>query len=334
MSLKSLAKELGVSIATVSYALNHKGNISAELRTRVLETAKARGYELSAVAQALRGNRLKIFGLMISSVYDEMGQRFFMGADRAAQGAGYSMILSVNSPLAGSALDAEIATARRFQSLRISGVLYVPSGSSTPAEVEKVLKEANMPFVLLYRRPASDPHPSVVVDHAKGFRLALDHLLSLGHRAIGFVYSNSYRALEVDIARKVMEKRCPKLPWAKWSASVEDDEFLALLRRRPTALFASSDDVALIAAERLAAAGIRIPQDISLVGYRDTKAAGLITPRLTTIHVPTEEIGYQGGCQLLSLIEAPASNPPRHLKLPPSLIIRESTAKPIGASGL
>lgn len=334
LSLKVLADQLGVSSATVSNALNHKGKLSAPLRSRILSLAKRNGYQISPHALALQGKRLPILGLMIASIEDGMAQKFFMGADRAAQEKDYSTILSVTSHEGADTSQMEIQSVRRFDLLRIGGVLYLPAANTEHIKVEKMLRTSKIPFVLLYRRIQSDKNPAVVVDHAHGFRLGLDHLLSLGHRRIGIVYSAFYRGPEVDMARAVLREKCPHLPWQTWGVTYDDLGYQKLLSQRVTAFLTMSDDIALSVSDALTAKGYSIPRDISLIGFRDTIVARSMSPKLTTVHVPAAEMGYAAAQWLVARIEAGNASgddtapgiAPIDFQFPPTLVVRQSTA--------
>lgn len=335
LSLKLLAEQIGVSTATISNALNNKGKISPDLRRKIIELAKKSGYEISPHALALQGKRLNILGLMMTSIEDGMAQKFFLGADRAGQEKDFSTILSVTSHLGQDTLEMELRSVRRFDILRIGGVLYVPAANTEHFKVEKFLRDRDIPFVLLYRRLKADKSPAVVVDHALGVQLGLDHLIALGHKRIGIVYSRYYRGPEVDIARAVFQKKLPQLPWETWNLDNPDD-VERLLKRRATAFLALSDQQAWQMAEKLKQLGLSVPGDISLVGFRDTLVAQSMTPKLTTIHVPAEEMGHAAAQWLVKRIEWVNSRSgendeepePIDLCMPPSLLVRESTAPP------
>ena len=324
-SLKSIAGEIGVSITTVSNALNHKGKLSPRLRKRILSHAEKQNYQPSPHARVLHGGRLKILGMMIGSLHDGLAQGFFMGADRAAMEFGYSTILSVTSHVHHSASDMELHAVKHFDSLRIGGVLYLPIADAEPSRIESLFKKSKLPFVLIYRRPPHDGSPAVVVDHRKGIQIGLAHLMELHHRRIGIVYHRYYKGPELDITKAVFQETCPGLEWNKWSASVEDLD--TLLKRKPTAIFAMSDDAAASIADALAAREIDIPNDISLVGFRDTIVARSMRPKLTTVHVPADEIGYAAAKWLAQSLEAenPKTVAPIRLEIPPQLVVRQST---------
>lgn len=324
-SLKSIAEEIGVSITTVSNALNNKGKLGSRLRKQIVAHARRRNYQPSPHARVLHGGRLKILGMMIGSLHDGLAQGFFMGADRAANEFGYSTILSVTAHAQRKAADMELEAVKHFDSLRIGGVLYLPIADAAPSRIENLFQKSKLPFVLIYRRPPQDKSPSVVVDHRNGIQIGLRHLMELHHRRIGIVYHRFYRGPELDITKAVFQEACPGLEWEKWSASVEDLD--TLLAMKPTAIFAMSDDAAASVADTLADREIDIPNDISLVGFRDTIVARSMRPKLTTVHVPADEIGYAAAKWLVQSLEAkhPEPPPPIRLEIPPQLVVRQST---------
>jgi len=333
LSLKTLAQQLGVSSATVSNALNNKGKISPELRKRIVELAKKSGYKISPHALVLQGKRLPILGLMTTSIEDGMAHKFITGADRAAQEGDFSTILSVTSHFGIKISEMEIRSVSRFDTLRIGGVLYVPAANTRHRTVEEMLEKKGIPFVLLYRRQDSDRSPAVVVDHTHGFHLGLDHLLALGHRRIAMVYEDAYRGPEVDIAAEVFREKLPKLSWESWGVSGSPASIRKLIKQRSTAFFALSDDLAHKVSTILYDAGYETPRDFSLIGFRDTIVARTMRPKLTTIHVPAEDMGYAAARWLIDEIgqrhaenrSAWPARDPINLCVPPTLMVRDST---------
>jgi DNA-binding LacI/PurR family transcriptional regulator len=339
LSLKLLAEKMGVSSATISNALNNKGKISPQLRQRIIKVARESGYTISPHALALQGKRLNILGLMIASIEDGMAQKFFVGADRAAQEKNYSTILSISSHSQIGISEMELRSVQRFDTLKVGGVLYVPAADTEHLEVERIMEERGIPFVLLYRRRQSDESPAVIVDHAHGFRLGLEHLISLGHKRVGIVYVPSYRGPELLIARTVFKKTFPQLNWSQWHVPLDWEKIRGLIRQGATAFLTLSDDSAFTLEKMLSSHGYAVPRDISIIGFRDTIVARTMTPELTTIRVPAEEMGYAAAQWLVSQIEAsnPISKneqPPESIDLcvAPTLVVRESTAPPVSRS--
>lgn len=334
LSLKVLAQKIGVSTATISNALNNKGKISPKLRQRIVRMAKEQGYTISPHALALQGRRLNILGLMIASIEDGMAQKFFVGADRAAQEKNYSTILSISSHSELDTSEMELRSVQRFDTLKVGGVLYVPAADTEHLKVERILEKRGIPFVLLYRRRQSDTSPAVIVDHAEGFRLGIDHLVSLGHRRVGVVYDPLYRGPELLIAREVFRQRFPRSRWAQWNVPLDWGRIGELLKRGATAFLTLSDDSAFTLKGVLSAHGLSVPHDVSIIGFRDTIVARTMTPKLTTVRVPAEEMGYAAAQWLVNQIEAA---PPKAKRIPvdpidlcvtPTLVVRESTAPP------
>lgn len=323
-SLKSLALEVGVSVATISNALNHKGKVSAPLRAKILKLAKKYHYQPSAHARVLHGQRMPVLGIIVPSMHDGLGQGFFQGADRAAREQGYSSILSISNHEGEDISTMELEAVGRFDALRIGGVLYLPSGSAPDDRVEQELARLDLPFAFIYRQGKNLQAPAITVDHSRGFHLLFDHLEEYRHQRIGIVLAGP----EAKIMRNVFRERTRHADWESWIVHEDESNLNVFLQKKPTALITPSDDSAFRLARHLRAVGKAISEDISLVGYRDTIVAQTMTPSLTTVHVPTEEIGYAAADWLIRRIRGETGEAaPLHLQIPPRLVVRASTRR-------
>jgi len=336
-SLKEIARELSVSVATVSNALNGKGKLSDALRRQIIRHARKQGYEPSPHARVLHGKRLRVLGLILPSVHDGLAQGFIDGTDQAGAGAGYSTLVAATHRWGEDMTQRELAAVERFHSLRIGGVLYLAAAHADARAVEKRMEKLGLPFVRLYRGPSAGEAPSVLVDHAAGIRQGISHLQELGHRRIALIHAGMYQGPELEAARAVYAGFFPRREWERWSFTSEQG-WRALLTARVrsgiTAALALSDDLAFSASRALTEAGVPVPEAFSLVGFRDTLVARTMTPALTTLHVPTDAMAAQAAGWLIRRLEEGEGDPaPIRTALEPELVVRASTAPPARCDG-
>jgi LacI family transcriptional regulator len=302
-TIAKVAARAGVGVGTVSRVLNGSPSVSEETRRRVLEAIAALDYQPSAVARALSTGRAHAIGVIAPFFTHASVIERLRGVSRTLTGAGYQLIL----------LDVERAEQRRefFKSLavrgRIDGVLSI---SLAPSDREvRRLQMANLPIVLLDR--AHGLLPTITIDDVEGGRMAAEHLLALGHRRIAFVgdeeenlfgfdssaqrregFTAALAAAGVPLQPQLILRRPHGRDTARDAAAA-----LLALEPRPTAVFASSDVQAIGVLDAAQAAGVPVPDELSVIGFDDVEAAGYTG--LTTIAQPLEESGALGAAMLL-----------------------------------
>ena len=303
-TIAKVAARAGVGVGTVSRVLNGSPSVSEETRRRVLEAIAALDYQPSAVARALSTGRAHAIGVIAPFFTQPSVIERLRGVSRTLAGAGYQLIL----------LDVERAEQRRefFKSLavrgRIDGVLSI-SLAPTDREVRR-LQVAGVPIVLLDRAHAT--LPAITIDDVEGGRMAAEHLLALGHRPIAFLGDEEENLFGFDScaapARGVQggarrRRRAARAgagsmrrPHGRDAAREAAAELLAR-DPRPTAVFASSDVQAIGVLEAAQAAGVPVPEELSVIGFDNVEAAGYTG--LTTVAQPLEESGALGAALLL-----------------------------------
>jgi len=337
----------GVSRATVSYVLNDLVSepvpISEETRKRVLAAVEELGYEPDARAQALRSGQTKTVGLIIP---DMRNPHFWQTADGVAQelrAAGYRLLLSSGDlgPDSGEDIFKELS-GRRIDGLILMSA-HVLQSAGAQAVLARLLKR-RFPIVRIGEHPTID---CIVSNYEAATREAMAHLLSLGHRRIGLVYgvrpgwdSGGTANLPFDAAGGLDRLQpyqegltAAGLPVdpdlvLTCGADIEDgyQAALQLLRRsnRPTALLAINDLLCIGALRAAGDLGLRVPADVSLVGYDDIPLAHYLVPRLTTSSKDMVRVGREAVNILLSRIRDP-DLPHQRVTIQARLIIREST---------
>ncbi|HEY7737063.1 MAG TPA: LacI family DNA-binding transcriptional regulator [Candidatus Limnocylindrales bacterium] len=334
--IADVAREAGVSKTAVSFAFNSPGRLRPETATRILEIAELLGYRPNPVARMLTQRRTMTIGvvtpkpLSISFSNPYFGA-FAEGVALAAEQSGYG--LHFISPLHGS-------LARAVDRATVDGVVAIGLHGSHP-EVEE-LQKGGLPFVLVDSSALPDL-PSVDVDDEGGARAAADHLVDLGHReflVVGVEPPSSDRGIDPG---SVTACRLRGYRTGLASAGIElgddrvvlgpatvDAGFAAFVRAwstgiRPTAVLAMSDAMAIGALRAVREQGLRVPADVSVVGFDDIDLAPHIDPPLTTIHQPVRRKGEEAVRLLLASVSRRDRGRTAHLRLGARLIIRSTT---------
>jgi len=327
----------GVSRTTVSFVLNDRPDVAipAATRGRVLEAARRLGYHPHASARQLAGGRSRTLGLILRQspehvAGDALLAETLRGLAGAARAVDYRVIVEPLAPGNGSYDDL-------LRSHRTDGV--VVSGPRVDDPALPRLVADGFPIVLQGSLPGLDS-PSVDVDNVAGARLAIEHLIELGHRLIGCITNAplAYTAASERLDGYRAALRAAGLPIdddlvveAEFDASSGHRAMATLLARAPvTAVFVASDVVALGAFAALHDAGLRCPDDVSVVGFDDIPLAAFFDPPLTTVRIPAHDLGLAAGSALLDRI---AGRPvPSRTLLPTELVVRSSTAPPRSAT--
>jgi LacI family transcriptional regulator len=332
-TISSVAALAGVGVGTVSRVLNDSGAVSGATRMRVLEAIEALEYEPSAAARALSTGRTSTIGVIAPFFTEPSVVERLRGVTRRLANAGYQVTLfDVERPEQGHAALRSLAGKGR-----VDGLLVVSLPPSA-AQLER-LRTAGVAVVLIDRH--IEGTPGVFTDDEAGGRLATEHLLSLGHERIAFLgdteggpfgFTSSearrtgYRAALRDAGLRVRREHVRRTPHRRDAARAATHELIAL-GAPPTAVFAASDHQALGVLDAAAAAGVEVPERLSVVGFDDIELARYCG--LTTVAQPLEASGVRGAELLL---DALAGGEPRSQELRLELQVRGTTAPPAGSS--
>jgi LacI family transcriptional regulator len=327
VTISDVAKEAGVSIMTVSRVINNKGEISDTTRQHVLKVIERLDYRPSSIARSLATKRTGTLGLVVPDIANPFFSDLALGAEDKAYAEGYNIFLCNTKEDS----QREVATLESLAEKRVDGLIICGSRL-----VDDVLRTAleHHPVVVLVNRQLPDYDTGLVcVDDLAGGRMATEHLLQSGHRAIGFLagppisYSGRQRAVGYRAAIDAAG-----LPYnAAWvrhcsSGVVSGREVgTALLTDHPelTALFCYNDLVAVGVLQACADLGHRVPDDVAIVGFDDIFLAALVTPPLTTCHTPRYKLGVQVMDMLLDRIKGCTSDC-KEIVVQPKLIVRAS----------
>jgi LacI family transcriptional regulator/LacI family repressor for deo operon, udp, cdd, tsx, nupC, and nupG len=338
VTIEDIARAAGVSHTTVSRALRDNPLISVDMRQQIQRLSRDMGYIPNAVAQSLQMRRTNTIGLIVTSIADPFFGDVVKGVDAVAGAASISVFLSTshNDP------EQELAVIETFHRRRVDGVLVAASRMSE-RHAER-LARLRVPAVLINGQveTGSDLLHSVAVDEQAGARLAVEHLLQLGHRAIGYLgsesrpRSNERRLLGYRQALAAAGMACDDalVAYAAASGAQQEDDVAAgqsllprLLDLGVSAAFCYNDSTAIGALMACRERRIAVPGQLSVVGFDDIAMARYGLPPLTTVRQPKVEMGGLAMQILLDLLD---ERPVRDHVLAPTLVVRGSTG-PLGS---
>ena len=326
ITIYDVARHAGVSPSTVSRALNKPGRINKNTEKRIQDAAAELGYRLNPMARALHTGRTGTLALMVSDITNPVYFELIRGAERVAAGEGSTLILaeSQESP------ELERASVEKLQPA-VDGVVLV--GSRLSDEDIRGLSDVK-PLILVNR--TVDGIPAVIPDIQPGVTELLDHLQSLGHRSIGYLSgppASWINRLRWSTLFDQAVERGLSIVELGPSAPTREGGGAILPRVRAsavTAVVAYNDLIAMGLLRACRDAGIRVPEDISIIGFDDIFGADLTSPALTTVRSPMRELGEGAIRKLLAEIAGHAVE--SSLTLSTQLIVRESTTKTTNAT--
>jgi LacI family transcriptional regulator len=331
--LKEIAQAAGVSVMTVSKALRDKPDLSAATKARIRQLADQMGYVPDISASGLRNRTTRLFGLVIPATTDPVYSRVMLALEQSAHELGYDLLLAhtLGKP------EREDAVIRRLIARRVDGLFVSPVYRLEPrAPIYEELTRRQIPTVILgHRAPFCAPFINVETDDSSASGAATRHLLDLGHRRIAFLagpMSSPWAAERLDGYRRAhRDAGVPLDDQLIFTAgsTLEDGEAAALrlIHENPgaTAVQGVNDLVAIGAANTLLNQGLRIPRDLSVVGFGNILTAEYFRVPLTTIRRPKLRLGAVAMEQMLHLLRR---EPAASKRLPAELVIRASSGPP------
>lgn len=333
ITLKQLSQLAGAHPSTVARVLHAdpRQRVSAELRERILTLAREHDYRPNSVARSLRTKRTSVFGALIPDISNPFFASVLRGMEDAVAERDYSIILANTD-------DQPTREAHGLGMLRdrqVDGLLLATARLHDPA-IEQLATE-RIPFVLVNRHTDPITPNCVVPDDYTGAVAAVEHLLTLGHRRIahiagsndastGYLRQKAYReTLRKHDVDHYHDQDALLMPGSfRESGGYEAMTSLLNLAEIPTAVFAVNDLAALGAIHAILAAGLRVPQDISVIGFNDLFHATHMMPGLTTLQVPHRMMGVRAAQMLLDMV-INGVKPEQPVLLPTTLVTREST---------
>ncbi|MBL8164491.1 MAG: LacI family DNA-binding transcriptional regulator [Anaerolineae bacterium] len=329
VTLRDVAAYAGVSITTVSNVVRKWPYVSSEMRDRVQQAIDVLGYTPHIVAQGLRTGQTQALAFVVPDLSNPYFAEIVAAAEDAAQNSGYTLLVfnSHEDP-------AREATCIQRASKRWADGLLI-THSHLSQWPDSFWDNIDIPVVIVDRIPDHTHYPICSVDNLRVGQLATEHLVGLGHRQIAHIAGPQAVRLAVDrslaytqiLDAHGIEYRQVVYSGAGWGASDGYSCMRGLLAEthRPTAVFTSNDRVAIGALHAIYEHGLRVPDDISLVGVDDIEISAHLNPPLTTVRQPLDKLAALAVDHLLRLIRGEALEDPVTL-LQPELIIRQSTA--------
>jgi LacI family transcriptional regulator len=330
-TMKRIAGELGVSITTVSKVLNNRADISEATRTRVLAKVEELGYQRNAVARSLSLRRSHTLGIVIPDLMHSFFVEIIAGIEPVASVRGYGLLLCSSSEDPGK----EQSELEMLRSRQVDGIVLASAHGSGTTELLQQLTKQGTTLVMIDR----DDHPSVkchrvLTDDERVGQLATSHLLELGRRAIAHIggpaivhakrrekgWRDALRARGIKAAEE----------WIVRGGFMESEGYRAMkrlltVRPRIDAVFAANDPSAIGAMKAIWEAGLRVPEDIAVVGVGDIALGDLLRVPLTTVGWSRMDQGRHAAELLLNGLEDDTGAEPQRVVIPPRLIVRESS---------
>lgn len=340
-TIKDIARIAGVSATAVSRALNNHPRLSAGTREKILRVAKELDYRPNLLARSLIKKRSHTIGLAITTIRNPFYPELAKGIEDVALKLGYSIILcSTNYDIKLEAYYIEI-----LRSKGVDGIIF-SSVEIKDSNVRNLIRDG-FPFVLVNRRihnrQLERKIDAVVLDNYSGGYMAMQHLQRLGHKRIGILAGDMKTSTATERTqgiKKFLEDAgipfdptlffvCNYLRESAYGATME----LLVRKKRPTAIFAQNDHMALGAREAILDSGLRIPEDLAVVGFDNIDVTGLKGIELTTVSQKKYEMGALATEILIDRIEKKIKGGTRQIILEPELVIRKSCGYHVNRNG-
>ena len=333
MDIRTVAKLTNVSIATVSRTINRVSTVNPKMAKRVWEAIEKLDYFPNTQARALVSGRSRLLGLIVSEITNPFFPELIQGFEDIAVEHGYEILVS-------STNDDHLRMSlciRRMLERRAEGVAVMTFGVERP--LLEQLAERNVPLVFVDVGPERPGISLLHVDYRNGIQQGVEHLAAQGHRDIGFISGpkrlHSAQSRLVAFTRSLEECALAVAP----ASTVEGDhimeggmaamEQLLKSKHMPTAVMCSNDMTAIGVLHKIYQAGLRVPDDLSVIGFDDIHIARVTIPPLTTIQMSCFELARAAVTALCAHVED-GREPKRNYKIPTRLIVRESTGFPRG----
>jgi DNA-binding LacI/PurR family transcriptional regulator len=333
-TIKDIAKELDISVSTVSRALNNNADVSRKTRERVLETAKQMRYQPNVNARSLITKKSNMIGLMLSDITDPFFSEVALGVEDILSKQGFQVIY-------GNTLLDSGKEQRFFSSLlerNIDGIIMKPGKLNN--DMIGMIEQANVPIVFLRSALENEQHlniSTIDVNQTEAAASAVQHLIDEGHKIIGYLgmakqaveskeryygYLKSLRANNIEANEQLVYKVGGRIVHGRVGV-----EKLMKQSQPPTAIFTENDLLAVGVIDWLRTNGFGVPEDISVMGFENLEISGLHQIGLSTVHLPRKEIGYHAAKLLLNMIRKSNGFSKRQV-INTNLVIRTSTSKP------
>ena len=335
MDIRTIARVANVSIATVSRTINHVATVNPKIAKRVWEVIEELDYFPNTQARALVSGRSRLFGLIVSEITNPFFPELIQGFEDIAVEHGYEILVSSTN------YDPKRMShcIRRMLERKVEGVAVMTFGIEEPLLDQ--LAKRKVPMVFVDVAPERPGISLLKVDYQHGIRQGVQHLAALGHRNIGFITGpaklRSAQSRAAAFSKSL--KECGIRPNPSWiltgdhtlEGGVSATEKLLATDPTPTAVMCSNDMTAIGVLHKLYRAGLRVPDDLSVIGFDDIHIAEVTIPPLTTVQMSRYELARAAFAALYTHVEGTAESAgKREYDIPTELIVRESTGFPRG----
>jgi DNA-binding LacI/PurR family transcriptional regulator len=330
-TIRDVARKAKVSVATVSRVMNSPSRVRIPTREKVLKAMEQCNYVYNALAGSLSARKTSMLGVIIPTITNPIFATVTKGIQDFAAQKGYSILLGNTDYNEEN----ELELIHLFQEKRIDGVILNGPWRSAPLILH--MKTARLPFVITWQKVKDKDVSFVAFDNFRSAYRIIDYLIGLGHRRIGMI-AGKFAVSERALVRWQAYRQClqdhdivydAKLVLEKgysFSAGKEAVDHLLSLSLLPTAIFCGNDILAIGAMFRAKERGMKIPADLSVVGFDDMEISAFYDPPLTTVAVPAYEMGKMAAKILIETILGESKTPQQYV-LEADLIVRGSTAK-------
>ncbi|MGN7764181.1 LacI family DNA-binding transcriptional regulator [Paenibacillus sp. 22594] len=324
VSIFDVAKKSGLSVVTVSRVINGAGSVREKNRQKVLDAIKELDYRPNAAARSLASGKTGIIGLIVTTLQDSFFDAVVKELNEVLALHGYFLAISISTGIASD------ENHYLIQEDRVDGLILLSPMEEDNYIVE--LKRRGIPYVLIDNQQPENDSYSITIDNVKGGYAAARHLLELGHTSIAHLCGH-------EMFRSTKERRAGFLkalkeqglePFEIVHGDFEIAKGYDIAKRwlsegkLPTAVFTGDDNIALGVINALMEAGVRVPEEVAVVGYDDHYIASQLRPHLTTLRQPADKIGIAAADMLLKRMNGTMKRG-ANVRIDPELIVREST---------
>jgi len=332
-NLKDIAKMVGVNTSTVSRALNGRKGISEKKRNEILRVAKEINYIPDQTARALVGKGTKTIGVIIQEISSEYYTKLLGYIEEQLRNNGYLMTMGFTN----SNFNVEKQYINNFTRRKVDGIILAGYMFN---ELEEYLDSMHTvretPMALIQTDIEYPNNDYIMVDEKYGFDMVVKHLKELGHKKIGIIFDELSEIIRMQSINDAIIGNGLKFDQRYVKSGKERFELGGYLRMKeilkqsdlPTAIIASYDHLAIGAMKAIYEANLKIPEDISIVGYDDIRECEYLFPPLSTVSPPIKTMTEIGIKLLMGKIENKEKSVIQHISLKPELVLRETTAKP------
>lgn len=313
ITIKDIAKALGISTSTVSRAMRDSHEISPETKQLVLDCAQKMNYSPNPIALSLKERRTRSIGVVVCEIANNFFSQVINGIESIAYDRGYNIIISQSN----ESYEREIMDLHYLSSRSVDGLIISLSVETNDISHLKALHEKGLPIVMFDRVTDEIKTHSVVVDNFKGAYEATEHLIQRGYKRIAAVANSEF--LSITMERLAGYKEALQAHGMKYNSAYVKHCFyggmvfseieeavnkLYTLKQKPDAIFATSDKLTTGCLKTLSRRSIKVPEDIALVGFSNSDITELLNPSLTVIRQPAMEMGKAATELLIQLIES------------------------------